>query len=1640
MAEGELSLEALLAAADSDSDSDSGSGSDSERRGGGVGVGVGAAAPLPRAPPAPPAPPSAARPPPAGPELDDLLLSSGDEEGGGGEAGAAPGRGGARANPFLAAGAPAHKRLLAGEAGAQAAPTEATEATKATERQGVGAGGGGSRAGPAEGRAREANPFLALAAGRPAAAAPSPSAQRFPRAAAATAAPDAGRARTPPPAAQRAVAEEEGSGSERSTRAEVQEVGAGAGGGGAPSARRLPAQPPPSGVFGADVAAEAEALALRRNSGAEASSAAAVSATKARGGSSTLAAPAAMDAGEGNAAALFHRPPCVAMLAAEERERLLAAGAARGAGGEQGGARRADCGHASNALRWMLAAPPLLPSALRAEPAGALAHAAAHARRVLGTPACVAASAASGCVAVGGSTGVVLVGLPDAPHGEAAASSTKLLGAQGGAAASATAAAGAVSCMAFDPSGEMLLVGHASGQVAVWDVSRGTQLRRGTEHSAAITSAAFVRRGGSAGVALTADAAGVVLMHALTLNPFLKRLTAKVDCLLDGKKAGPVPLVVPASLAVLNAADGGGAPTVSSDEDAGTLAAAQARGVSAICTLRGVMFVRLFPAVEVCTVWNRPEAVREGALPYAAWRVADDASGVPLQLAVAWGKVVTVLGVDARGGFALMILATWELEAEAAGAVWLEGRSLCVLSAGGRVSVREPMSGAEVAALCEGIGGVGDLAYHAHVANAFGNPERASQGAVCVGAAGPATGAPRMYMLGARGVSAAWLRPWDELCASVASGEDGVDGGVGAALALASEIACAEPLRVSACAKLPREPRELAARMTPALRAMCAAFAGEAIARERSMAEGGDGGGGGAEDDGASSEAPQAAAALAEFCLRRGRPEAVADTLRLALFEDAFGQFSAAGAEASLLDALEERVLAGQVSSLPPELMQALVELRAARGEVARVEAAVLNMDIASLDINQCVRLCESHQLYSALADIFSRGLGDVLTPLERLLAAAERDREGGASAGGATSVEGNAPPVVYKLLLLLRCCFVGERFPPGRGALDPPAQAAAARQTALEFIAGRGAMSSLLRADAVATLETLGFGFDVPPVAAEGAGTVEAAETRAVDESLLQAVADSIATQAAEAGASDGGEGGLSPFASGLALEFVAEQAGAGRVSLRAPVAACALQQLAAPAPPPPGLSTAVVYAGHAARRQRAFMAVMDRLLRERLLDVKEIERMARLGGFLSAVAKLRARLGDLAGGFEALLADGMAPADAPHRALDAMLRAPEADCFDISADFSVRPIAEAAEAVAVDPVAGTAREQLLGASRAALPALAARNAPLAAELMAAHFAAEADSAIDALGDTPELQLECLRRVVGDSGGGPGTTASASASPPAVAVRCAAKYVRLLCHFEPQHVVPFLRSNNGYDLDACLAACRDGGSTAGAALLLERAGETNEALRILLREARLALACLAHRVLIGGYASSGFALEEARAIAALGDCAALCDRAVWDGEADREAAWFDVVRCAVGPLREVRWAAAARAALGDDSRGSPAARARAMGVREGSWLASATREALRRLLAALARLAEVAMEQAASALSLADVLKRLVDEHGAGELGDFRETIAAMLGSVRYQSAITSSARALVAADAFGALDGSWQSRRRAKRLAVAL
>ena len=112
---------------------------------------------------------------------------------------------------------------------------------------------------------------------------------------------------------------------------------------------------------------------------------------------------------------------------------------------------------------------------------------------------------------------------------------------------------------------------------------------------------------------------------------------------------------------------------------------------------------------------------------------------------------------------------------------------------------------------------------------------------------------------------------------------------------------------------------------------------------------------------------------------------------------------------------------------------QALVEHYAALGQPEAVERCVLQMDIASLDFNQIVKLCRQHRLLSALAYILNRGLNDFVSPAAELLLAmlSVPEQPAGADAAGAASMH-HREAAARKLLAYLRCCFRGEAFPPG--------------------------------------------------------------------------------------------------------------------------------------------------------------------------------------------------------------------------------------------------------------------------------------------------------------------------------------------------------------------------------------------------------------------------------------------------------------------------------------------------------------------------------------------------------------------------------------------------------------------------------
>jgi hypothetical protein len=99
------------------------------------------------------------------------------------------------------------------------------------------------------------------------------------------------------------------------------------------------------------------------------------------------------------------------------------------------------------------------------------------------------------------------------------------------------------------------------------------------------------------------------------------------------------------------------------------------------------------------------------------------------------------------------------------------------------------------------------------------------------------------------------------------------------------------------------------------------------------------------------------------------------------------------------LEVLEPYILKDMLGSLPPEIMQALVEHYSSKGWLQRVEQCILHMDISSLDFNQVVRLCREHGLYGALIYLFNQGLKDFRTPLEELLSVIQNaSRKEGAS------------------------------------------------------------------------------------------------------------------------------------------------------------------------------------------------------------------------------------------------------------------------------------------------------------------------------------------------------------------------------------------------------------------------------------------------------------------------------------------------------------------------------------------------------------------------------------------------------------------------------------------------------------------
>ncbi|XP_038973310.1 vacuolar protein sorting-associated protein 8 homolog isoform X2 [Phoenix dactylifera] len=615
-----------------------------------------------------------------------------------------------------------------------------------------------------------------------------------------------------------------------------------------------------------------------------------------------------------------------------------------------------------------------------------------------------------------------------------------------------------VTSMCFNQQGDLLLVGYGDGHLTVWDVQKATAAKVITgEHTAPVVHTLFLGQDSQVTrqfKAVTGDSKGLVSLHTFSVVPLLNRFSVKTQCLLDGQKTGTVlsasPLLMDetygfgytsaqgnsATTSGLGSMMGGVVGGVVGGEAGWKLfnegSSVVEEGVVIFVTHQNALVVRLSPSVEVYEKFPRPDGVREGSMPYTAWKSTTclhdsslEASDRVSWLAIAWDRRVQVAKLVRSE---MKRYKEWNLDSAAIGVAWLGDQMLVMLTLRGQLCLfaKDGNELHRTSFIVDGLGIDDMITYHTHFSNIFGNPEKAYQNAVSVRGA-------TIYILGPMHLIISRLLPWKERIQVLQRAGDWMG-----ALDMSMRLYDGHAHGVI---DLPRTVDSIREVIMPFLVELLLSYVDEvfsyiSIAFCNQTDKGGWMGGPKITDSSMCTEVEEQYARVGgvavEFCVHIKRTDI--------LFDSIFSKFVAVWHGGTFLEILEPYILRDMLGCLPPEIMQALVEHYSGKGWLQRVEQCVLHMDISSLDFNQVVRLCREHGLYGALIYLFNRGLDDYKTPLEELCAVVQHNQRKDVAAIG------------YKMLVYLKYCFQGLAFPPGHGTL-PLSRVHSVRKELLQFL-----------------------------------------------------------------------------------------------------------------------------------------------------------------------------------------------------------------------------------------------------------------------------------------------------------------------------------------------------------------------------------------------------------------------------------------------------------------------------------------------------------------------------------------------------------------------------------------------------------
>ncbi|KAL6005772.1 hypothetical protein ACLOJK_006345 [Asimina triloba] len=553
-----------------------------------------------------------------------------------------------------------------------------------------------------------------------------------------------------------------------------------------------------------------------------------------------------------------------------------------------------------------------------------------------------------------------------------------------------------VTSMCFNQQGDLLLVGYSNGHVTVWDVLRASAVKTITEHSAPVVHTLFLGQdsqvtrqfkvcllnGQNTGIVLSASALLIDDLHVAGLTSAQGNIGASPSSL--GSMMG----------GVVGGVVGGEAGWKLFSEGSSFVE----EGVVIFVTHQTVLVVRLVPSLEFYARLSKPNGVREGSMPYTAWKCVmysrvSSAEHMPADaleksslLAIAWDRKLQVATLVKSE---LKVQKEWTLDGGAIGVAWLDDQMLVVLTVRGQLFLFSN-EGTEIHRTTfveDNWRGDDIITYHTHFTNIDGNPEKAYHNSIAVRGT-------TIYILGPTHLVVSRLLPWKERIQVLQKAGDWMG-----ALDMAMRLYDGQAHGVI---DLPRTIDAIREAIMPYLVELLLSYVDEvfsyisvAFCNKVGKTE---------DSDEPRSSCTSVHTQIQEQYARVGGV-AVEFSVHIRrtdiLFDDIFSKFLAVQQGGTFLELLEPYILKDMLGCLPPEIMQALVEHYSNKGWLQRVEQCVLHMDIASLDFNQVVRLCRENGLYGALIYLFNRGLDDFKAPLEELLTVIQNNQRMNATAVG---------------------------------------------------------------------------------------------------------------------------------------------------------------------------------------------------------------------------------------------------------------------------------------------------------------------------------------------------------------------------------------------------------------------------------------------------------------------------------------------------------------------------------------------------------------------------------------------------------------------------------------------------------------